>query len=242
LLGRPYWSKQFKQKVFEDSDYYRVIFRYDLDPSERFLNGTLDLKLSQVKLSSGINNLVEDVLFAYGIYQLAEALKQLYRKKISDYPEEPHNLQEVAYRSLLHKEFLTRWHFLLIGLMHHIIVNWKKRGEDERNLRNKLTRDNWNLIFGLKLMDEFNLNTDLESALILDENNPSDTFKLFSRWVEVLIERASQSINGWKDKPGFTFRWFIDQRADTLLELQGWIDGEYVKGKRHWEETFPKDV
>lgn len=242
LLEKPYWSKQFKRKIFEDSDYYEVIFRYDLDRSERFANDTLGLTPGEVHVYSGLSNFVEDVLFAYGIYQLADGLKQLYRKKVAMYPEEKlGRLEKAAYDLLIEqRKFFTNWHFLLIALMHQVLTYWAKRGEDQSSLRKKLIGDDWDLIFSRRLEDEFTLNVDLENASILDEDHPTDKFKLFSVWANVLIDKVGQTINGWRAKPEFSFRWFIDQRDDTFIELKRWIDNEYVKGKHQWDKTFPR--
>lgn len=243
LLGRPYWAKQFKQKIFEDPDYYRVIFRYDLAPAERFSNDNLGLKPSEVRLQGGATGFVKDVLFAYGIYQLADALKAHYRAKIARYPEPPAEKYEMAYNMLNEeRKFLTRWHFLFIGLIHHVVTNWEKMGEDRESLRKKLIGDNWDLLFGPRLAERFNPNTDLEMVPILDEDNPSATFALFSEWATVLIDRVAEEVREWRERPGFGFRWFIDQRDDTFLDIQKWIDGEYVKGKRNWRNIFPKDL
>lgn len=243
LLGRPYWAKQFKQKIFEDPDYYRVIFRYDLDPAERFKNDNLGLKASQVSLQSGATDFVKDVLFAYGIYQLADALKIHYRKRIASYPERRSEAEETAYNMLVEeRKFLTHWHFLLIGLLHHVVAKWEKRKQDRESLRKKLVGEDWDLLFGPRLADQFNPNTDLEVVPILDEDAPSAAFPLFSVWATVLIDRVAEEVHRWKDRPEFGFRWFIDQRTDTFLDIQGWIDIQYAKGKRNWNKTFPKDV
>jgi len=243
LLGRPYWAKQFKQKIFEDPDYYRVIFRHDLDPAERFSNDNLSLKPSQVRLQSQATEFVKDILFAYGISQLADALKVHYRRKLASYPESRSETEEMAYNMLIEeRKFLTHWHFLLIGLLNHLVTNWEKRKEPRESLRKKLIGDNWDLLFGPKLADQFNPNTDLEVVPILDEDNPSPVFPLFSLWATVLIDRVAEEVDKWRERPEFGFRWFIDQRSDTFLDLQRWIDMEYAKGKRNWREIFPKDL
>lgn len=243
LLGRPYWAKQFKQKIFEDQDYYRVIFRYDLDPAERFSNDSLGLKASRVSLQSGATEFVKDVLFAYGIYQLADALKVHYRRKISSYPERRSEAEETAYTMLVEeRKFLTHWHFLLIALLHHVLTKWEKRKRPRESLCKKLIGDDWDLLFGPRLADQFNANTDLEVVPILDEDAPSTAFPLFSVWATVLLDRVAEEVHQWKERPEFGFRWFIDQRADTFLDIQRWIDIQYAKGKRNWNNTFPKDV
>ena len=242
LLGKPFFSKQRAKDILKEDEFYRVIFKYDLDVSTRFTSSELELEAKRVFPESGLENLVKDTLFGFAVFQLAEGIKQIYRKKINNFViQDPEN---VPFKMLKdERKFLTHWHYLLIASVNYIVFKWSKRGEDREILRRKLIGDDYDLFFGPSLQGEFKINEDPETASVIDEDNPSKKFPLFSIWVQKLTEQLSNMVREHIGKTEYTSsRWFIDQRPDTYYELCKWVDEQYATSKSHWARTFPVEI
>lgn len=193
-----------------------------------------------VSLSSGTSNFTKDVLFGYAIYNLADAIKERYRRKLDLYDQENMSDQETAaYNILKNQYFLVTWHFLLISLFNVIVYSWKNQGKDIDFARDKIVGNDWNRYFANHLNEEFNLCENKDYSIILDDSNPTNTFSIFWKWTDKIIEELTDKIEAAKDKPEFSFRWYIDQRNETFLELKTWINSIYAKGPKKWSETFP---
>ncbi len=240
LIGRPYYAKQSKQKIFDDPEYYRVIFSYDTENSKRFDCKTLDLVPSEVEsLKPGSTEFVRDIIFAQSIYNLADSVKHFYNFKMNSFPEGKNKYQEVAYQKLLKQKYLTSWHYLLIAIVHHICHSWTKRGVDIYDVRCALVGSEVNLLLGGNLNASFNASESFEDTSIFDPKNPSDNFNFFIVWVKNIMKKLNPLVEAKFEEPGFSFRSFIDQRSDTFSDLKESIIDEYVEGEENWKTLFP---
>ena len=143
IIGSLLSSKQDKNLIF--SSYYKRIFEVDLYPDVRFG----DLHASNAK--TGVMAFRDDVIFAFSIYQLAEAIKGLFERKLALYEEHAPltPLEMRAERTLATVgSYHKFWQYLLIACINEIAELWAKQpGVGIQEIRRLLLGDDLNPFF-----------------------------------------------------------------------------------------------
>ena len=246
VMGCPWLSKQGKKLIF--SSYYTAIFQVDLDPDVRF--GGFETP----EVNGGPLAFRDDVVFAFSVYQLAEAIKGLYERKVALYDEGRPALTALQTRA---EHMLTTfgvyhkfWQYLLIACVNEIASLWaKRRGVSLAETRVLLLGDDLNPFFASQRLRQefFDADTNLDHALVLDEG-ASGSLADFAAWarsigrqLETLIGKVAiktvSGIDQWDEK--FRMQGFVDQTQQTFKSLKEWILGCYAKGASEWSQTFP---
>ena len=193
LLGVPFKSKADKKLIMGDDVYYRTIFNFESPSEERFNNTQVGISPQDVSLRSGEPRFfVEDALFAFGLYNLASAVGELYGQKVELYPV-AEQVDNPTYANLLNYDFMTGWEYYVVGGVHYVIERIKTSDADRSRLRELLVGHDINRFWG-SLQQSFNLNNNTQSYVVLDESNPSTEFPLFGKWITSLSLLLSQQV------------------------------------------------
>lgn len=246
VLGLPWASKQNKGKIFSEASYYRVVFGVNVPPSDRFAAEDIFQDIV-MPLDPSATGFCRDVLFAFEISQLADSLKRIYSKKLRMYVE-PIKKDESLARDNLHDdfEFYKFWHYLLVAAVNYVILKWADFGNyGVETLRTRLVGTNVDLFFGPPSRLDSKFNPDLEKrfALILDQENPSADFFLFSIWAKAIADKVAELARDYRSGQ-VRFKWqsFIDQRSETFKDLKRWIDLIFSRGTISAAQIFPVQV
>ena len=143
IVGSPASSKQDKKLIF--STYYAAIFHVDLSPELRFRD------LDGASATTGVMAFRDDVMFGFSVYQLAEAIKGLYERKIAMYENRALTpLERSGERALTtigaYRKF---WQYLLIASVNEVAQLWAKRRDlTVQEIRTLLLGDDFNPFFG----------------------------------------------------------------------------------------------
>ncbi|WP_172822288.1 AIPR family protein [Magnetospirillum moscoviense] len=240
LIGRPYWAKQNKGKIFSDKDYYDMIFGVNLSDKERFDKPFVG---GGITASTGADNFCKDVVFGYSLYALAEALKAIYLEKIETYGGKPASDEEMKAFVFLSEnfKFMRIWHYLLIATIQYVVQKWKQRGKDESLIRSSLIGSDVDIFFGSPgpLASKFAKCEDKTLYLVLDEEKPSSDYATFAHWAVSIASKLAEEVAKSKSDPAYRFQAFIDQRAETFASLKEWIDGLRAGGAKQMSIYFP---
>lgn len=220
LLGKPYYCKDKKKDIFEDDDIYRTIFCYDQDSPTRYDNERLGLEPTKVFLRTGnIKYFVEDIIFAFGVEHLADAYKTLYRERLNAFPIAEKGSE--AFRTLQEgHDFLRLWQYYVVAAFNYIVEEFSSSETDRKNLRESLVGDEIDLFWNGTIYKEFRMETNISSYQILDENEPSSKFPLFSKWITSLAYLMHKVfLEAKSEEGGLKSKSFIDHRPRTYDDL-----------------------
>ena len=244
IIGKPFWCKTNKKKIFSDADYYKVIFKVDLERNERFTNSNLNLISSNISVQTGVSNFTSDVIFGFSIYKLADGLKAIYRDKIKSYPEEKSLFGDIktAYSILNGRyQFYNYWHYFLISCIYEVMQKWVGFGKDIDQLKTILTGADKNKIFEnpKNIAQLFNPNNDQNVFIILDENEASKTHPTFAVWAQCIADELANLFKEEIRKPNVKAQSFVDQTPETFKKIQEWISELRTGGEKKFSEKFP---
>jgi hypothetical protein len=241
LLGKPNIAGNQKGVVFSDEKYYNAVFNYRLNKEIRFPNIGIDPV--DAKLQSGEENFVKDVMFAYRIFRLLEAIELvIYPKKRSLYRDNPQDQNYEFYKKVATKEFVVFWHFHVIRLLHEIIFGIAQGNQESiEKIRKDLVSDEVNLFFGSNrtIASKFNIEERQQKYTILNVSNPSTEFALFGKWISNLEQIFYDVVSPEHEKPDWKgFNQFFYKRETTLNDLR--VKVTDILGGVDAETKFPR--
>lgn len=222
LLGKPNIAGNQKGIVFSDEKYYNAVFNYTLPKEERFPNIGIDPV--DAKLLSGEEIFIKDVMFAFRVFTLLEAIELvLYPQKRSYYKDNPQDPNYKFYEKVATKEFVAFWHFHVIRLLHEIIFGMAQGNQETiEKIRKELVSDDVNLFFvpTKTLAKKFNIEQNPQKYTILNVADPSSNFALFGKWISNLEQIFYDVVSPERQKPDWKgFNQFFYKRETTLTEL-----------------------
>jgi len=247
LLGEPVFAKTDKKQIFENTDIYKAIFYYDLSAQERFNVNTEKLVISpnSTKLRSGkIEYFIEDVFFAFALYQLIHAYQALYRKKLQLYDEEEDADNGTQKRLVEDYSFIKMWDLTIVASINHIVNVLSNSNENQmKQLRNKIInlQSGNDKYWRQGLEKKFNLNENKMSEVLLNEDNPSDEFPTFSKWIISISQLLYELVSAQRsvEKENFSMRRFIQLSPETYKKLTNKIDEKLAKPRQVRDDWFP---
>ncbi len=230
LMGLPHYCKNRKYLIFDDDKYFNAIFNFENPKLEE-----VDVLEADAKLRNGRKPWVEDLVFAYSIYKISQAVQMMYKNKLSIYGEADKDTED--YKNIKKKEFMEFWNFYLVRLIHFIIER-KVNGNDQKRqeLREKLLGNDLNLFFGtsMKIAENFNLDSNKNKYIILDVEKISKNLPLVNKWLISLEQAVYDVIDEAMKKPDWkNFNYYFDKRDETINDfnkkLIGILGGAYEK-------------
>jgi hypothetical protein len=239
LMGLPHRSKADKKMIMADDDVYDAIFQFGRASELRFRNDEVRLTPPSLKLRSGTSTIfVEDILFAFGVHSLAHAIGQVYQRKVDILDRQGRRGTNVS-TNLLNHDFMTAWEFYLVASVNYIVERISQNDHDRRRIQAALIGNNVNR-FWQNLQNDFNMNPDLESYVVLDESNPSVNFGLFSRWAIQIANMLAQAVSELKARNEWqSTRHFLDLTDTTYLNLISKLDTVLGGPMLQRNQTFP---
>jgi hypothetical protein len=241
LLGLPQASKNQRQLIFGEESVTRTLYDYHLAAEERFKNESIGLVPRSSSLRSGsAATFAEDVMFSFGIYQLTEAYRRVFRLKLECFPPEEQQ-EDNIYLNLARHDFLGLWHYYSVAALQYVTESIARGSEPLRNrMRRGLIGTNANRWFARDLAAAFNLSEERKTYVILDEDIPSVEFPLFGRWVISLTAIMYEMCRKAREKPDWkSMRHYLDLRRDTFAELTEKLDEILGGPKGIKEKWFP---
>jgi hypothetical protein len=245
LLGRPHLCKSKKKNIFEEDSFYKTIFEYEKSVPVRFAeNDELGINPHIVKLRTGTAEyFVEDVIFGFGVYALAEAVGELYDEKIELYSDEDPAHPSPAYIRLGYEEFLNKWQYYVVGAMNYVVEKYAKNDTQRKKLRELLIGKDINRFWDPALGSYFNLNKSKDSYVILDEQNPSAEYKLYSRWMISLTQLMYDLVKTERDKPEWKgMRNLLDLDSSTYVRFIAEVEDKLGAAAPVRDQWFPQTI
>ncbi len=244
LLGSPHLCKSQKKQIFENDGYYKTIFDYTLPAPQRFKNDEIGITPEMVTLrTENIEYFVEDTVFAYGIYKLAEAFEEKYYEKLGLYDEAEKETSTI-YEILASKhDFLTKWHYYVVAAINYVVEKLKSNNDERTSLRKALIGSDLNRIWHKNLAQAFDLNQNKDIFVILNEETPSTEFPLFARWIISLTQLMYKLVSEKMGDPDWkSMRNFLDLNSNTFSDFKYKIDEKIGGPRQERERWFPNTI
>ncbi len=241
LAGEPAVAKNKKSLIFNDPQYYKTLFEYEnRDWSE--------IGISEPMLRDGLEEFVDDIIFAYGIYKFVLSIgKYTYKQKLALFEGSDSN---PVYNEVRKKEFLCGyWSFYVVRLFHYIVERYVSGNDKKRyELRRRLIGDYLNSKDELsrlfepfkKIAQYFHVDESLQRADILDPDSPSMEYPLFGKWFSSLEQIVYGVVAEAMDKDWKNYNYFFYKKRDTLEKITNKILQIIVNSQRA-REYFPEE-
>lgn len=242
LMGKPSYSKHKMREIFTNQDIYRTIFKYYLNPEERFNNPVIGISCNSIKLRTGkAEFFVEDILFALKIYKFMEIYKGKLKERLDN-----QDLEEDTRQILMEKsDYIKIWHYYIVYSINYIIESLCKNNntidfEKVKELRKHLVGDDLNIFFNNDLKNILNVSTSVDSHLILDEDNLPEEQRLLCEWIMSLDQIMFDLVSEARKSSIFQdVRAFLELNTNTIDEYKKKINSIIKGNKRHRELYFP---
>ena len=235
LMGLPHYCKNRKGLIFDDDKYFNSIFNFENPKFD-------EVDVDEDTLRKGRESWVEDLVFAYSIYKISQALQTLYKKKLSIYSEVDKDTED--YKNIKKKEFIEFWNFHLVRSIHFIIER-KVNGNDQkrREIRNELLGNDLNLFFRSpkKISDNFNLDSNKNKYTILDGEHLSKNLPLVNKWL-INLEQAMYDVidDAMKKSDWKNFNYYFDKRDETVNDFNKKLIN--ILGGAYEKIYFPENI